>query len=119
MSPDPIARRNAGLRRISTITKGAMAGGLLLTGGLSVLAARSFSGTSTAATQTTTQSTATQSTQTQSTTAAQSTTATTAPTVTTAPTTRATTNTTQQTLQSPSYSVRTSNGSGRVSSGGS
>jgi len=34
MSPDPIARRNAGLRRISTITKCALAGGLILTGGL-------------------------------------------------------------------------------------
>jgi hypothetical protein len=91
MSPDPIARRNAGLRRISTITKGALAGGLALTGGLSVLAAHSFSGTSTAATQT--------------------------------PTTQATTNTTdtteQQTLQSPSYSIQSSSGSGRVSSGGS
>jgi len=52
MSPDPIARRNAGLRRISTITKGALAGGLILTGGLSAFAAKSFSGNSTAATQT-------------------------------------------------------------------
>ena len=102
MTPDPIARRDAGLRRISAITKGAVAGGLALTGAVSVLAARSFSGTSTAATQTTTQS------MTQSTT--QSTTAT------TTPTTRATTNTT---LQSPSYSIRSSRASGRVSSGGS
>src|SRR5205807_604047 len=90
MTPDPIARRNAGLRRISAITKGAVVGGLILTGGISALAARSFSGTSTAATQTVTQPTT------------QSTTATTA---------QATTNTTvQQTLQSPSYSVRTSKG---------
>ena len=44
MSPDPVARRDAGLRRISRFTRGAMAGGLVLTGGLSALAARSFSG---------------------------------------------------------------------------
>lgn len=98
MSPDPIERRNAGLKRISNVTKGALAGGLILTGGLSALAANSFSGTSTAATQSTTQSTS----QTQST---QSTTS--------------TTEQEQQTLQSPSYSVQTSRGSGRVSSGGS
>ena len=111
MSSDPIRRRDAGLRRINRFTKGALAGGLALTGGLSVLAARSFSG-ATATAQSTTQSTA------QSTTQAttQSTTATTTPTTT--PTTKATTNTTQA-LQSPSYSVRSSSSSGRVTSGGS
>ena len=35
MSPDPVARRDAGLRRISKLTRGAMAGGLVLTGALS------------------------------------------------------------------------------------
>jgi hypothetical protein len=103
MSPDPIERRNAGLRRISNLTKGALAGGLVLTGGLSALAARSFSGTA-AATAPTTQSTATQSPATQSTTAS---------------TTQSTTATTTPALQSPSYSIRSSSGSGRVSSGGS
>ena len=106
MSPDPIARRNAGLRRISSITKGALAGGLVLTGGLSVLAARSFSGTSTAATQTTTQST----------------TATTTPTSSSSNNSSGddeSTNTTTPTLQSPSYYLQPSSGSGRVRSGGS
>jgi hypothetical protein len=109
MSPDPIERRNAGLRRISNLTKGALAGGLVLTGGLSALAARSFSGTA-AATATTTQSTASSgaSTATQSTTAS-----------TTQSTTKSTTATTTPALQSPSYSVHSSSGSGRVSSGGS
>jgi hypothetical protein len=100
MSPDPIERRNAGLRRISNLTKGALAGGLVLTGGLSALAARSFSGASAA--------TATQST-TQSTTASSG----------ASSTTKSTTATTAPALQSPSYSVRSSSGSGRVSSGGS
>ena len=111
MSSDPIRRRDAGLRRINRFTKGALAGGLALTGSLSILAARSFSG-ATATAQSTTQSTAQSTTQatTQSTT--QSTTAT------TTPTTKATTNTTQA-LQSPSYSVRSSSSSGRVTSGGS
>ena len=95
MSSDPIRRRDTGLRRINRFTKGALAGGLALTGGLSVLAARSFSG-ATATAQSTTQST----------------------TATTTPTTKATTNTTQA-LQSPSYSVRSSSSSGRVTSGGS
>jgi len=92
MSPDPISRRDAGLRRISTITKGALAGGLILTGGLSAVAAKSFSGTSTAATQTT---------------RTQSTTATTTP------------SSSDDDLQAPSYSIRSSGGSGRVTSGGS
>ena len=107
MSSDPIRRRDAGLRRINRFTKGALAGGLALTGGVSVLAARSFSG-ATATAQSTTQSTAQSTTQatTQSTTA------------TTTPTTTPTTNTTQ-TLQSPSYSVQSSSSSGRVTSGGS
>ncbi|GEM_PF-6471555 len=88
MTPDPVRRRDAGLRRISNVTKGALAGGLILTGGLSAVAAHSFSGTATTAT------------------------------------TRATTNTTtpssdDQTFQSPSYSIQSSRGSGRVSSGGS
>jgi len=93
MSPDPIARRDAGLRRVSGVTKGVLAAGVALTGVVSAVAAHSFSGTSTstAAAQTT-----------QSTT--QSTTAT-------------TTATTQ--LQSPTYSVQSSSGSSRVSSGGS
>ncbi|MBV8559432.1 MAG: hypothetical protein JO050_01575 [Acidimicrobiia bacterium] len=91
---DPIHRRNAGLRRIVRITKAAVAGGLVLTGGLSALAARSFSGTSTAAAQ----STATQS---------------------TAQSTQSTTKTTTPALQSPSYSIGSSSGSGRVTSGGS
>ena len=93
---DPIHRRNAGLRRIVRITKAAVAGGLVLTGGLSALAARSFSGTSTAAAQSTT--------------------------ATTTPTTKSTTNTTNTTtpgLQAPSYSISSSSGSGRVTSGGS
>ena len=95
MSPDPIARRDAGLRRISTITKGAMAGGLALTGALSVLAARSFSGTSTAATQT------------------QSTTAT------TTPSSASSSDDDDQNLQAPSYYLQPSRSSGRVRSGGS
>ncbi|MBV8304199.1 MAG: hypothetical protein JOZ04_08305 [Acidimicrobiia bacterium] len=94
---DPIHRRNAGLRRIVRITKAAVAGGLVLTGGLSALAARSFSGTSTAA--------------------AQSTIATSTPA--TKSTTQSTTNTTTPALQSPSYSIGSSSGSGRVTSGGS
>jgi hypothetical protein len=104
MAVDPIARRDAGLHRISKVTRRAAALGVLLTGGLSALAAQSFSGTSTAATQTnaTTQST------TQSTTPS-----------TTSPKTQSTTNTTVAQLQSPSYSIRSSSGSGRVSSGGS
>jgi hypothetical protein len=98
MTPDPIARRNAGLRRISNVTKGALAGGLVLTGGLSALAAHSFSGTSTAATtQSTTQST----------------------TATTTPSTSSSSSSSDQTFQSPSYSIQSSGGSGRVSSGGS
>jgi hypothetical protein len=105
MSPDPIERRNRGLRRISNITKGALAGGLVLTGGLSAVAAKSFSGTSTAATQ------------------RQSTTATTTPSTGSSSdddaTTNTTTNTTTPTLQAPSYSLQPSSGSGRVSSGGS
>jgi len=92
MTPDPIRRRDAGLRRINRFTKGALAGGLALTGGLSVLAAQSFSGTAATA-QPTTQSTT--------------------------PTTSATTKATTPTLQSPSYSIRSSQSSGRVSSGGS
>src|SRR3954468_6818562 len=104
MAVDPIARRDAGLRRISKVTRRVTALGVLLTGGLSALAAQSFSGTSTAATQTT--ATTTQSI-TQSTTSP------------TTPSTTKTTNTTVAQLQSPSYSVRSSGGSGRVSSGGS
>jgi len=92
MTPDPIRRRDAGLRRINRFTKGALAGGLALTGGLSVLVAQSFSGTAATA-QPTTQSTT--------------------------PTTSATTKATTPTLQSPSYSIRSSPSSGRVSSGGS
>ena len=111
MSSDSIRRRDAGLRRINRFTKGALAGGLALTGGLSVLAARSFSG-ATATAQSTTQSTAQSTTQATTQSATQSTTAT------TTPTTKATTNTTQA-LQSPSYSVRSSSSSGRVTSGGS
>ena len=113
MSSDPIRRRDTGLRRINRFTKGALAGGLALTGGLSVLAARSFSG-ATATAQSTTQSTAT----TQSTTQATTQSTTQSTTATTTPTTKATTNTTQA-LQSPSYSVRSSSSSGRVTSGGS
>jgi len=95
MSPDPIERRDAGLRRVNRITKGAIAGGLALTGALSALAARSFSGTTASAQSTT--ATSTQS---------------------TAATTKATTSTTTP-LQAPSYSVQSSSGSGRVTSGGS
>ena len=97
MSPDPIARRDAGLRRISTITKGAVAGGLALTGALSVLAARSFSGTSTAATQT--QSTATTTPSTSS--------------------SESRSSDDDESLQAPSYYLQPSRSSGRVSSGGS
>ena len=97
MSPDPIYRRNAGLRRISTITKGALAGGLILTGGLSALAARSFSGSSAA----------TKSTQTQSTTPSSS-----------SESSDDDPNSTA-TLQAPSYYLQPSTGSGRVRSGGS
>ena len=99
MSSDPVRRRDAGLRRISTITKGTVAGGLVLTGAASALAAHSFSGTSAAATKT------------QSTTAA------------TTPSTYSDDDDTysyrNSQLQSPSYSIRSSSGSGRVSSGGS
>ena len=102
MSPDPIYRRNAGLRRISNITKGALAGGLILTGGLSALAAKSFSGTATA----------TQSTQTQSTTPSSSSSE-------SSSSDDESTNTTTPTLQAPSYYLQPSSGSGRVRSGGS
>src|SRR5690349_8822948 len=104
MAVDPIARRDAGLHRISKVTRRAAALGVLLTGGFSALAAQSFSGTSTAATQTQSTSQATTQPTTQST---------------TSPTTEATTNTTAPQLQSPSYSIRSSGGSGRVNSGGS
>jgi hypothetical protein len=100
MSPDPIARRNAGLRRISTITTGALAGGLVLTGGLSVLAARSFSGTSAATTQSTTATTA-------------------PPTSSSSSSSSSSTSSSDDTLQAPSYYVQPSSGSGRVRSGGS
>ncbi|MBV8980049.1 MAG: hypothetical protein JO086_04040 [Acidimicrobiia bacterium] len=103
MSSDPVARRNAGLRRISTITKGTVAGGLVVTGALSALAARSFSGTSAPSTA----STASTQTQTQTTTA------------TTTPSSDYSNSYSSSQLQSPSYSVRSSGGSGRVSSGGS
>jgi hypothetical protein len=110
MDTDPVARRDAGLRRLSSITKGTMAGGLVLTGALSAVAAHSFSGTSSAATQAATASTA----------STAATTATTTPSTTAATTpatTRATTATTQ--LQTPVTIPRSSSGSGRVTSGGS
>ena len=41
---DRIRARDTGLRRISSLTKAVLAGGLALTGAFSVLAARAFSG---------------------------------------------------------------------------
>ena len=103
MNTDPVARRDAGLRRLSNLTKGTMAGGLVLTAVVSGVAAHSFSGTTTAAAQTTS-----------------GTTATTAPAATAHATTRATTATTATTqLQTPVTAPRSSRGSGRVTSGGS
>ena len=104
MTPDPIYRRNAGLRRINRFTKGALAGGLALTGGLSVLAARSFSGSAATAQPTT-----------------QSTTATTTPSTSSGSSSSSSSSSSSgdQTFQAPSYSIRSSGGSGRVSSGGS
>ena len=96
MSDDPIKRRDDGLKRLSTITKGTVAGGLVLTGALSALAAHSFTGTSSASTAATT-ATASEST---------ATTATTTPSY-------------NSQLSSPSSGVRSSSGSGRVTSGGS
>ena len=44
MPSDPIATRDSGLRRASRITRGALAGGLILAGALSALAARELPG---------------------------------------------------------------------------
>ena len=96
MRDDPIKRRDDGLKRLSTITKGTVAGGLVLTGALSALAAHSFTGTSTA-----------------------STTASTGASATTSATTPTTTPSYSSQLSSPSSGVRSSSGSGRVTSGGS
>ena len=104
MERDPIASRDAGLRRVSRLTRVIMAGGLALTGVLSAVAARAFSGTNTA--QAATDTTAT--TSAPSTSAAQPS---------SGSSSKSTTTTTQ--LQSPSSAVRSSSSSSHVRSGGS
>jgi len=105
MSRDPIKRRDEGLRRLSAITKGTLAGGLVLTGGLSAMAAHSFAGTAASSSAATTGTSVVESP---------------AGTTATTPTTTATTAPYYSSqLSSPSSSVRSSSGRGRVRSGGS
>src|SRR5437588_12030183 len=116
---DNAAKRDAGLRRLSRLTRGALAGGVALTGVFSAVAARSFAGhtstTAAAATPGTTEAT------TSAPTAAPTTAPTTAVPATrsTTPTTAARTTTTAP-LQSPVTTPRSSSSSAsHVTSGGS
>jgi hypothetical protein len=106
MERDPIARRDTGLRRVSRLTRLTMAGGLALTGVFSAVAARAFSGHSTAQAATTATTTPATESSSESSSASQS-----------SSSASSTTTTTQ--LQSPSTAVRSSSGSSHVVSGGS
>jgi hypothetical protein len=110
MEQDPIASRDAGLRRVSRLTRLAVAGGLALTGVFSAIAARAFSGHSTAQAATTATTAAT--TDTTATTAPQSSVSSQS-----SSSQSSATSTTQ--LQAPSTAVRSSSGSSHVRSGGS
>ncbi len=107
MTPEPTARRDAGLRRVSRITRIAIAGALAATAGFAALAARAFPGTATPqATSPITGSAASPST----------TLPTTTPAVQGGSMSSSSSN---SQLQAPSTTVQPSRRSGRVTSGGS
>ncbi len=106
MAPEPVARRDAGLRRVSRVTRTAVAGGVAATGVFAALAAHAFSGTP--ARQSTTPTTPVPDTTPGSASSSAS-----------SPSVGQTTPTTVAPLQAPATTIQPSTRRGRVTSGGS